>query len=88
MHVITTLVDTLSLREYPDGWTDGIENRDPMLEYRLTIDEASDDDSGTFECITPSRHGHEIKIIVKSEHAITFLDKKSMDTKMLSMEQS
>ncbi|ODN01862.1 Locomotion-related protein Hikaru genki [Orchesella cincta] len=52
-------------RVYPEGWTDGIENRDPTLEYRLTIEEAVEDDSGSFNCITPSRHGHEIDIIVK-----------------------
>lgn len=48
-----------------------------MLEYRLTIEEASDDDTGSFECITPSRHGHEIKIIVKSEHVEIFLERKN-----------
>lgn len=54
-------------RVYAAGWTDGIENRDPTLEYRLTIENAGEEDSGSFSCITPSRHGHEIKIHVKSE---------------------
>ncbi len=72
---------SLSLREYTEGWTDGIENRDPMLEYRLTIEEAADDDSGSFECITPSRHGHEIKIVVKSElNMLLFFFNKKIST--------
>lgn len=52
---------------YPEGWTDGIENRDPSLEYRLTIEDASDEDSGHYACITPSRYSHQVEIIVKSE---------------------
>ncbi|ODN01859.1 Locomotion-related protein Hikaru genki [Orchesella cincta] len=52
-------------RTYEEGWTDGIEHRDPTLEYRLTIDNADKNDSGIYSCSTPTRHSHQIHIIVK-----------------------
>lgn len=53
-------------RTYEEGWTEGIENRDPSLEYRLTIDNASTIDNGIYSCATPTRHSHQIEIVVKS----------------------
>jgi len=54
----------LLCREYPEGWAAG-EKRDSSLEYRLTIENAQSEDSGTYSCVTPTRHSHQIKIIVK-----------------------
>lgn len=62
-------------RTYAEGWTDGIEHRDNTLEYRLTIDDASDKDSGIYSCSTPTRHSHQIRIVVKStqKHSFYFI---------------
>lgn len=54
------------LRKYPEGWTKDA-NRDTSLEYRLSIYHASHDDSGTFACITPTRHTHSVEIVVKGK---------------------
>lgn len=51
-------------RKYPEGWSND-PGRDSQLEYRLSIFHASRDDSGTFTCITPTRHTHSVEIEVK-----------------------
>ncbi|XP_073987217.1 hig-anchoring scaffold protein isoform X2 [Rhodnius prolixus] len=54
-------------RKYPEAWNTE-PGRDSQLEYRLSILHASKDDSGTFTCITPTRHTHSVEIIVKAVH--------------------
>ncbi|XP_054274318.1 uncharacterized protein LOC128994090 isoform X3 [Macrosteles quadrilineatus] len=54
-------------RKYPEGWSSD-PGRDSQLEYRLSIFHASRDDSGTFTCITPTRHTHSVEIDVKAVH--------------------
>ncbi|XP_055918542.1 sushi, von Willebrand factor type A, EGF and pentraxin domain-containing protein 1-like, partial [Eupeodes corollae] len=55
-----------SFRTYPEGWvTDADEGRDSSLEYRLSIIEATEGDSGIFTCQTPARHEHSIEVVVK-----------------------
>ncbi|KAG8223019.1 hypothetical protein J437_LFUL001341 [Ladona fulva] len=54
-------------RNYPEGWTTD-PGRDSQLEYRLSIYHASRDDSGTFSCVTPTRHTHSVEIVVKAVH--------------------
>ncbi|XP_039298453.1 sushi, von Willebrand factor type A, EGF and pentraxin domain-containing protein 1 isoform X2 [Nilaparvata lugens] len=54
-------------RKYPEGWSSD-PGRDSQLEYRLSIFHASRDDSGTFTCITPTRHTHSVEIEVKAVH--------------------
>lgn len=55
-----------SFRIYPEGWvTDADEGRDSSLEYRLSIIEATESDSGTYTCQTPARHEHSIEVMVK-----------------------
>ncbi|GLH01650.1 Locomotion-related protein Hikaru genki, partial [Gryllus bimaculatus] len=51
-------------KKYPEGWTTD-PGRDSQLEYRLSIYHAGRDDSGTFTCVTPTRHTHAVEIIVK-----------------------
>lgn len=51
-------------RVYPEGWVTD-DSRDSTLEYRLSIIHAVEDDSGSFTCQTPARHGHKIDIVVK-----------------------
>jgi hypothetical protein len=57
-------------REYPEGWAEGAA-RDRDLEYRLTIENAQSEDSGTYSCVTPTRHSHQIKVIIKGSFQIT-----------------
>ncbi|XP_055680814.1 uncharacterized protein LOC129788622 isoform X2 [Lutzomyia longipalpis] len=52
-------------RKYPEGWVTE-ENRDPQLEYRLSIFNAVEDDSGVFSCQTPARHEHAVEVVVKA----------------------
>ncbi|KAI5725568.1 hypothetical protein M8J77_017209 [Diaphorina citri] len=54
-------------RKYPEGWTSD-PGRDAQLEYRLSIFHATKDDSGTYTCITPTRHTHSIEVVVKAVH--------------------
>ncbi|CAG0920180.1 unnamed protein product [Notodromas monacha] len=54
-------------RDYPQNWTTD-ENRNPNLEYRLTIYHAQKDDSGTFTCETPNRHQHGVQVVVSAVH--------------------
>uniref|UniRef100_A0A1B6MNE1 Sushi, von Willebrand factor type A, EGF and pentraxin domain-containing protein 1 n=3 Tax=Cicadellinae TaxID=33370 RepID=A0A1B6MNE1_9HEMI len=58
-------------RKYPEGWSSD-PGRDSQLEYRLSIFHASRDDSGTFTCITPTRHTHSVEIQVKAVHCPEF----------------
>jgi hypothetical protein len=55
-------------RQYQIGWTDEA-GREPMLEFRLTIDNAQEGDTGAYTCTTPSKHSHRVDIVVKSERA-------------------
>ncbi|GLH01645.1 CSON007528 protein, partial [Gryllus bimaculatus] len=50
-------------KKYPEGWTTD-PGRDSQLEYRLSIYHAGRDDSGTFTCVTPTRHTHAVEIII------------------------
>ncbi|GAB0099339.1 locomotion-related protein Hikaru genki [Sergentomyia squamirostris] len=52
-------------RKYPEGWVTD-ENRDPQLEYRLSIFNAVEEDSGIFSCQTPARHEHAVDVVVKA----------------------
>ncbi|XP_055372262.1 uncharacterized protein LOC129606153 isoform X4 [Condylostylus longicornis] len=52
-------------REYPEGWVTD-EARDPNLEYRLSIVQAVEEDSGIYTCATPARHEHSVEILVKA----------------------
>ncbi|XP_014258644.1 CUB and sushi domain-containing protein 3 isoform X2 [Cimex lectularius] len=52
-------------RKYPESWNNE-SGRDPQLEYRLSILHATKDDSGTFSCITPTRHTHSVEIVVEA----------------------
>lgn len=54
-------------RKYPEGWSTD-PGRDSQLEYRLSIYHAAKDDSGTFTCLTPTRHTHSVEIVVKGKH--------------------
>lgn len=54
-------------RNYNEGWAPEEEGRDATLEYRLTIDNAQDEDSGSYTCVTPSRHRHKVQISVRSK---------------------
>uniref|UniRef100_A0A1B6DCY4 Sushi, von Willebrand factor type A, EGF and pentraxin domain-containing protein 1 n=2 Tax=Clastoptera arizonana TaxID=38151 RepID=A0A1B6DCY4_9HEMI len=54
-------------RKYPEGWNSD-PGRDSQLEYRLSVFHANRDDSGTFTCITPTRHTHSVEIQVKAVH--------------------
>lgn len=51
-------------REYPHGWSTD-EGRDSTLEYRLSIVNAVEDDTGAYTCITPARYEHTINVVVK-----------------------
>ncbi|CAG7716179.1 unnamed protein product [Allacma fusca] len=53
-------------RNYKEGWAPAEEGRDNSLEFRLTIDNAQDEDSGSYTCVTPSRHRHRVQILVKT----------------------
>ncbi|KAK7866166.1 hypothetical protein R5R35_001392 [Gryllus longicercus] len=73
-------------RKYPEGWTTD-PGRDSQLEYRLSIYHAGRDDSGTFTCVTPTRHTHAVEIIVKAVHCPNIpprrgLNLSTMNTKM------
>ncbi|KAL1115089.1 hypothetical protein AAG570_007120 [Ranatra chinensis] len=73
-------------RKYPESWSSD-PGRDSQLEYRLSIFHASRDDSGTFTCITPTRHTHSVEIEVKAIHCPVLpsrrgLKKSTEDTKM------
>jgi hypothetical protein len=62
---VRILDDYCFYREFEEGWaTDP--GRDSYLEYRLTIDNATVEDSGTYRCVTPARYAHEISIEVTS----------------------
>lgn len=52
------------VRKYQEGWTED-EGRDSTLEYRLTINEATKEDSGLFTCITPARYTHSVEVVVE-----------------------
>lgn len=62
----------LILREYQEGWAE-LPGRNRDLEYRLTIDNAQIEDSGTYRCSTPARYTHEVNIEVTSMWQITQL---------------
>lgn len=64
-------------RKYPEGWTED-EIRDRNLEYRLSILHAQKDDSGTFTCITPTRHQHSVEIIVHPVHCPAVPERKGL----------
>jgi len=55
-----------SSRTYQVGWAED-PGRESTLEFRLTIDNAREGDTGAYTCITPSKHSHRIDIVVKSE---------------------
>lgn len=65
--MINSILNFLTHRKYPEGWTKD-PDRDNTLEYRLSIYHASQDDSGLFTCITPTRHTHSVEIIVKGNN--------------------
>ena len=48
---------------YPQGWAQG-PGRDATLEYRLSIFQAEERDTGEFTCTTPTKQSHSINIIV------------------------
>lgn len=52
-------------RNYSDGWVTD-EGRDNTLEYRLSILNATEEDTGVFTCQTPARHEHSIDVVVKA----------------------
>lgn len=52
-------------RTYVEGWVTDL-GRDSTLEYRLTVPKASEDDSGTFTCMTPARHEHSVQVVVRA----------------------
>ncbi|XP_021948742.1 sushi, von Willebrand factor type A, EGF and pentraxin domain-containing protein 1 isoform X2 [Folsomia candida] len=54
-------------REYQEGWAE-LPGRNRDLEYRLTIDNAQIEDSGTYRCSTPARYTHEVNIEVTKTH--------------------
>lgn len=54
-------------REYPEGWVTE-EGRDSTLEYRLSIVNAVEDDTGIYTCQTPARHNHSVHVVVKAIH--------------------
>ncbi|XP_074603388.1 uncharacterized protein LOC141856926 [Brevipalpus obovatus] len=51
-------------RKYEQGWTQD-PARDSNLEYRMTINNASSNDSGTFTCSNPNKHSHSIVIRIE-----------------------
>ncbi|XP_028899392.1 uncharacterized protein LOC105217452 isoform X1 [Zeugodacus cucurbitae] len=54
-------------RNYSEGWvTEADEGRDATLEYRLTIFNAIDEDTGVYSCQTPARHEHSVEVVVKA----------------------
>ena len=48
---------------YPQGWAQG-PGRDATLEYRLSIFQAEERDTGEFTCTSPTKLSHSINIIV------------------------
>lgn len=48
-----------------EGWVTE-EGRDSTLEYRLSILDAVESDSGTFTCSTPARHDHRVDVLVRA----------------------
>lgn len=65
--VVSTFVNQTG-RVYSEGWTTD-EGRDPTLEYRISIVDAVEEDSGTYTCHTPARHEHTVEVLVKvSDH--------------------
>lgn len=50
---------------HTEGWVTE-EGRDSTLEYRLSIVDAVEDDSGVFTCSTPARHDHRVHVIVRA----------------------
>lgn len=54
-------------RNYSEGWVTE-DGRDAQLEYRLSIIEAVERDTGSYTCETPARHGHTINVVVKAVH--------------------
>nr|XP_014289884.1 sushi, von Willebrand factor type A, EGF and pentraxin domain-containing protein 1 isoform X2 [Halyomorpha halys] len=54
-------------RKYEESWSSD-PGRDSQLEYRLTIADAVPEDSGTYTCITPTRHSHSVELVVKAVH--------------------
>ena len=51
-------------RSYVEGWVSD-EARDATLEYRLSIPDATEEDSGIFTCQTPARHEHSVDVVVR-----------------------
>lgn len=54
-------------RKYEESWSSD-PGRDSQLEYRLTIADAVPEDSGTYTCITPTRHSHSVELVVKGRN--------------------
>lgn len=52
-------------RNYTEGWVTE-EGRDSTLEYRLSILDAVENDTGVYTCQTPARHDHSVHVIVKA----------------------
>lgn len=52
-------------RNYTEGWV-AEEGRDSTLEYRLSILDAVENDTGVYTCQTPARHDHSVHVIVKA----------------------
>lgn len=52
-------------RNYTEGWVTE-EGRDSTLEYRLSISDAVENDTGVYTCQTPARHDHSVHVIVKA----------------------
>ncbi|XP_033250074.1 uncharacterized protein LOC108163900 isoform X1 [Drosophila miranda] len=54
-------------KNYTEGWvTEADAGRDSSLEYRLSIFDASHDDTGFYSCMTPARHEHAVEVVVKA----------------------
>lgn len=51
-------------RNYSEGWATD-EERDAQLEYRLSIVNAVEEDSGVYTCTTPPRYEHSVEILVE-----------------------
>lgn len=76
-----------TFRNYSEGWVTD-EGRDSTLEYRLTLPDATESDSGIFTCMTPARHEHSIVVAVTAVHCADIprqgngLNASTNDTKM------
>lgn len=54
-----------TLRNYTEGWVTE-EGRDSTLEYRLSIYDADENDTGVYSCQTPARHEHSVHVLIKA----------------------